>query len=141
MMLANGVYTIENEAGDHRTISIRTQAQDAKFAPGERIAAILAGPDNEEDYQGFAFVKDTGFCVWRKKRGQNGRISTFEWYAKILEAIDLEPSEMEEVEVDVELAGRKYTVMVSKRCIRCNRKLTTPESIRAGIGPVCAGRE
>lgn len=115
-MIANGIYTIE-------------------------IAAILSGPDNEEDYQGFAFVKDSGFAIWKSKRGQNGRVSTFEWYAKILEAISLTPDEMAEVEVDVELAGRRYTVVISKRCSRCNRRLTTPESIRAGIGPVCAGRE
>ena len=26
-------------------------------------------------------------------------------------------------------------------CRVCNRKLTTPESIESGIGPICGGRE
>lgn len=140
MKIANGIYTIENEAGDHRTISIRTQKKDASFAPGERIAALLTGPENEKDYQGFAFVKDEGFIVWRKKRGVNGRVSTYEWYAKILQCLELQPSEMEEVEATVSLSGRTYKILLSKRCMICNRRLTTPESVRAGIGPVCARR-
>ena len=138
-MILNGIYTIENEAGEHRTISIRTQKKDANFAPGERIAALLSGPDNEEDYQGFAFVKDNGFAIWKSKRGKN-RISTFEWYARILELVELSPSEIDSVELKVSLKGHTYIILVEKRCAICNRKLTTPESIRAGIGPVCAGR-
>lgn len=27
------------------------------------------------------------------------------------------------------------------RCGRCNRKLTVPESIETGLGPICAGKE
>jgi len=139
MNLPNGIFTIENEAGEHRTIKIRTQKEDANFAPGERIASLLTGPENESDYQGFAFVKEDGFRVWKSKRGKN-RISTFEWYARILELVDLTPDEMEEVEISVKLRDRTYKILIEKRCMVCNRRLTTPESIRTGIGPVCAGR-
>ena len=34
-----------------------------------------------------------------------------------------------------------YTLLRESRCCVCNRKLTVPESIEAGIGPECAGRE
>lgn len=139
-MIPNGIYTIENEAGDHRTICIRTQKKDAKFAPGQRIASLLAGPDNENDYQGFAFVGDEGFRVWRSKRGKKS-VSTFEWYALILEAINFAPSDIERVELTVTLKDHAYKILMEKRCVVCNRKLTTPASIRAGIGPICAGRE
>jgi hypothetical protein len=33
-----------------------------------------------------------------------------------------------------------YRLLVEGTCVRCNRRLTTPESIESGIGPVCAGR-
>lgn len=38
-------------------------------------------------------------------------------------------------------SGHQYAVMLSKRCVRCNRKLTNPESIKAGIGPECATKD
>jgi len=33
--------------------------------------------------------------------------------------------------------GDGYTLLLEGRCVRCNRKLTHPESIRLGIGPEC----
>jgi len=135
-MLYNGVYTMENEKGEHRTFRIRTQPEDANFAPGERIVSLLTGPDNVYDYQGFGFLKaDGSIILWKKYRNH-----TFEYYRELLYTLSLyiEQSDIEEVEAEIEYRGRSYKVMVSKRCIRCNRELTTPESIRAGIGPVCA---
>jgi hypothetical protein len=35
-------------------------------------------------------------------------------------------------------ADRGYRIHLEGRCLRCNRPLTTPESIRRGIGPICA---
>ena len=78
--LHNGPYTIESQqTGDHRTFLIRTQRPDANFAPGERTIALLRGPDNEADYQGFGFVTDHGIRVWASKRG-----GKFETYARLL---------------------------------------------------------
>lgn len=122
----NGTITIENPATrQHRTFSIRTQPEDAKFAPGQRIVALLTGPCNESDYQGFGFVAEDGtVLVWRSKRGGD-----FEKFADML----ANPVSW------MTRTGVNY--LFEGRCIRCNRKLTTPESIRTGIGPVCAGRE
>ena len=36
--------------------------------------------------------------------------------------------------------GEGYRLLLEGRCVKCNKKLTKPESIRTGIGPVCAGR-
>lgn len=36
-------------------------------------------------------------------------------------------------------ADKGFTIMGEGRCIRCNRLLTEPNSIKTGIGPVCAG--
>ena len=32
----------------------------------------------------------------------------------------------------------KVDMKLSKRCMRCNRTLTTPQSIEEGIGPICS---
>jgi len=121
----NGVVTIFNtKTGNHRTFRIHTQPDDAEFAPGRRIVSQLAGPDNTHDYRSFGFVRDDGtIMVWKKKRGGN-----YEIYARMLEHPEI-----------FEAKGAVYHF--STVCRRCNRTLTTPESIESGIGPICAGHE
>ena len=142
-MLPNGIYTIQNQAGGHRTFSIRTQPTDARFATGARIAALLKGPDNEQDYQGFAFVAEPGapLRVWNKKRGSPGQPSVFEHYARLLALVDVPDGAEEDRRTTIRLGERAYQVLCSVRCLVCNRRLTTPESIRAGIGPICSRRK
>jgi hypothetical protein len=123
-MIQNGTYTLENtESGDHRTFRIRTILKGD--LEGKRVVELLTGSDNTSDYTGFAFFNDDGrINVWRKKRE-----TVYDQYARMLES---------------HFAGRlpeKYNVLHEGRCLKCNRKLTTPESIKTGIGPVCAGKE
>ena len=131
----NGAITMRNPAtGNHRTIRIKTQKADDSFMPGERIASLLNGPNNESDYVQFAFVKPNGrVIVWRRFRGENmadgdGGPSQYERLAKMIQ----DPARFE-------VRGIEY--LFATTCRKCNRKLTTPQSIRDGIGPVCAGRE
>lgn len=129
-MIYNGRYTIENSKGEYRTFQIRTQAQDAGFAPGKRIVGLLSGPDNINDYSNFAFLNENGtLSVWQKKR-----TPIFAHYAYLLEVLlGGKPNTKR-------LPLTRYKVHEQRRCLRCNAVLTTPESIEAGIGPVCAGR-
>jgi hypothetical protein len=132
----NGRYTVENTTtGDHRTFQIRTQKEKAKFAPGKRVLALLTGPNNEEDYTGFAFVSNRGIRVWKSKRREGDNlISKWEWYAKMLWEIVTEGQESS-------WHRDGYRLLLEGSCVRCNRPLTEPESIKTGIGPVCAGRK
>jgi len=124
----NGTYTVRNrETGEYRTFSIRTQADDAKFAPGQRVITLLSGPDNTADYQAFGFVTDSGVRVFRSKRG-----GAFDAYAKLVWLLAVHGDETP--------MAKRYELMLEGRCIKCNRKLTDPVSIETGIGPVCAGR-
>ena len=137
LSIFNGRYTIQNRTtGEHRTFVIRTQPKDAKFAPGTRVAALLTGPDNDSDasYQGFGFVNEDGIRVWTAKRGTpDGKKSAWEHYAAMLWSLAVDAGHSPYAE--------KYSFLMEGRCIKCNRVLTEPESIRSGIGPVCAGRE
>lgn len=136
-MIYNGTYTLQNaETGEHRTFNISTQ----KFAPGKRILSLLSGTDNTSDYTGFAFIEDDKITVWHSKRGQQGKKSPFEYYAALIEQLVVTQDENEEIKTSIEFGCRSYIVMISKRCMVCNRKLTSPESIKLGVGPVCAGR-
>lgn len=128
----NGIYTILNkESGQHRTFRIRTQAEDAKFAPGSRIVALLTGPDNTSDYRGFGFVQKNGWItLWKKNQTPH--------YEGLAKAIRLASKAIEKGEDSFTTPKATYSVELSKRCLRCNRTLTTPESLTRGYGPECA---
>lgn len=125
-MIQNQVITMKNnKTGGHRTFAVKVCQKGG--LEGKQIVALLTGQDNENDYQGFGFVTDTGIKVWRSKDTE-----TFRVYAAMLEQF-------------LGLCNRGFAFndvefLASKRCIRCNRTLTTPESIELGIGPECARR-
>lgn len=121
----NGKFTVKStRTGEHRTFRVRTQPQDSSFAPGKRVLALLTGPDNENSYTGFAFVDDFGIHLWGKKKTEQ-----YQALANMLERLQAH-----------EDAGR-VEVYAETTCRKCNRALTTPESILSGIGPVCGGRD
>lgn len=121
----NGFVTMVNtNTGNHRTVRIRTQPQDSRFAPGKRVVSLLVGPDNENSYRGFAFADEQGnVSVWRRFKGTD-----FETYARMIERPE-------------QYAARGVEYKFEGRCRVCNRTLTNPESIDAGIGPVCAEQQ
>lgn len=120
----NGIITIKNpKTGNHRTFRIKTQKDNDQFAPGERIVQLLTGPDNENDYRGFGFVKNDHIVLWKKYVGiDNG---SFEKFCKILTNPD-------KFGLEVNFEGK---------CRRCNRTLSTPLSVSLGIGPECVKNE
>jgi len=108
-----GVYTVSTAEG-RRTFRIEVQASDAKFAPSEVLISFLSGSDNDSDYTGFGFVKGTTVRPWKR-------------YAEATELLGFAAL----------LMADPAAALVSKNCARCNRTLTTPESITAGLGPEC----
>ena len=146
--IKNGTFTITFRNGDHRTLKVHT----VKAGPlaGKRLLSLLTGPDNTSDYTAFAFVDDDRVTVWKKFRAALASFGTFRGY-------EWEKSSHKggywtrwqkaaAIFTDLVLRERGYwtsegcTLLVEGRCCVCNRKLTTPDSIRLGIGPVCAGR-
>lgn len=119
--LHNGYYTLTYPCGTHKTLRIHTQ-QAGKFA-GRRIISLLIGPDNTNDYEQVGEITPMGVWMWQRWRGKKP-----EEYAKLV--FDLMKGE--------KIEG--FEVQESRRCLRCNRPLTTPESLAAGVGPECQKR-
>ncbi len=122
--IQDGYYTVAHGTS-HKTFRLKTQPADADFAPNKTVIGYLAGAGNESSYVSFAFVIDGRVIPWQ--RFQSG-------YEEIIQSaryLVSGPSESHEK------AGKMYA-MQSGKCYRCNRLLTSPESIAAGLGPVCA---
>ncbi len=121
----NGTITVHNTVtGNHRTFRIRTQKKDATFAPGERIVSLLTGSDNITSYTQFGFVKPDGsVALWRKYNTPH-----FQALVRVLRNPE-------------HFIGLGCTYLYEGKCRVCNAKLTTPNSIRDGVGPVCGGRD
>ncbi len=129
--LFNGRYTIQSaQTGEHRTFWIRTQPKDAEFAPGRRVLALLTGSQNDDwdHYTGFAFVDNGGIQVWRSKAEKS---QLWGQYADMLWTLALDGAFSTWTE-------KGYRIQQEGQCCVCNRPLTNPESIRTGIGPICA---
>lgn len=112
-----GYFTVVRD-GSHRTFRVRRQALDSQFAPGKVVVALLTGSDNTSSYTGIGFVGEASVTLWKKAQGKGLE----EW----LDVLLANPSD----------AGKAYA-LESGNCFVCNRLLTDPESIEAGIGPVC----
>jgi hypothetical protein len=117
----NGFYTLTFPCGTHKTFRIATQQQGPMA--GRRIVSLLIGPQNTDDYESVGEIvrlDPPGIAPWKKFKGK-----------KVGEYLDL---------LWAMLKGEKiedHELIVSKRCLRCNRPLTTPESVARGIGPEC----
>ncbi len=96
---------------------MKVQADDADFLPGRTLVEVLNGPDNTYNYDTLGSFVDGKLRLF-KKHAQGGS-----WF----EALQI-------------FLANPEAVLEAKNCIICNRVLTTPESIAAGIGPDCAKR-
>jgi hypothetical protein len=120
----DGYYTVVFSESSYRTLRVRTQAQDANFAPGKQILSFLSGSDNENSYTGFGILNpDKTVTLWRKFRDTE----TGKSLLAATEILTRDPSE----------AGLEFALR-SNRCCRCSRTLTVPASIHQGMGPECA---
>jgi hypothetical protein len=124
--IPDGYYTAVLADGSHRTFRVRTQSEDAEFAPNQQIIATLVGPDNSGDYKGWGFINNGRINVWKSRQNKIG-----DWYEIADAALFTN---------DYKKAGLAYATQ-SGNCYRCNRLLTEPESIARGLGPICAGKE
>lgn len=125
MLAGNAHVTFQSRRTDTRfTYRVRAAKKDEYSAP-IHFVAVLTGPDNYE-YLG---------CIYRRESYGHGRKSriarnapsavAFEWVWRKLTAGKMHP---------------ELGIWHEGRCGACHRRLTTVESVRSGLGPVCAAR-
>jgi len=127
--IPNGTYTVLLIGTDlpassmidrtYRTLRVKDCPAHFKVKPGTQLIEFLSGPDNTNDYAGFAFLAGRKVSIWKKYRNTR----------------DLSTA-ADRLVADPMSAAAEY-VKRSNRCFVCNRPLTTPESIARGIGPIC----
>ncbi len=120
--LKDGIYTIVFPDESYRTLRIRTQDAKANFKPGAQIVSMLTGSDNGSDYTSVGHLASHGVKIWTKHRGNT----------VLAEAVKV-------LAGDPKAAQQAYALQ-SGRCACCNRRLTVPASLNAGLGPECAKR-
>ena len=97
--------------------------------PSQFFVSVLTGSDNEHDYA-YAGMMTAGLGLTaRQTRGSKIGATAPSWlgFLWLLARINADADFSELAEVDH-----------MGRCGRCRRALTVPESIRSGLGPVCA---
>lgn len=124
--VADGFYTVSFEDGSHVTLRINSvSAKQSRSGKAARYASYLNGPSNTSDYQRFAFLNTTGYKAFRMGN-----------YARQIAALETLLSASDESQTAY---GKAYA-RESGNCYVCGRLLTDPDSIAAGIGPICAAR-
>lgn len=116
------ITVVSRSTGSRYTYRIR--AKKAKDSQKVHFVSLLAGDDNENSYKYLGTIFD-------ESRYFHGKKSPISPEAPSAKAFAWTWAHLDSDEIEVWHSGR---------CSRCGRTLTTPESIQAGIGPVCAGK-
>ena len=137
--IKTGTWTIQNtKTGDHRTFKVTGTRDRSKFKPGTRVVQVMTGTDNHGDFEGFGEVRGDAVDVWRSKRGDESKASPHEFFASMLAGLMGGRAWVRQGVASIDWAAKGYELRGEQRCLRCGDKLTTPESLDRGIGPVCA---
>ena len=132
----DGTYTYVTGAGDYRVIRFETPKESKS---GSTFVSYQYGPDNDADFAKCAKIdKDGTLTVWQKGylKGDHKVALDGTQRADLVEAIVFVCS----LDKAGQLAAGEAYALRSGNCFICNRTLTVPSSISAGIGPVCAKR-
>lgn len=130
--IISGEFTIKYPNGEHRTITLR-HSDESFFHwenQGTLLLGILRGSDNENDYQYIARIFP-----------KTGKVEFFAKFAQpnqnrlpyIVRALEIAATWKQNP-----IEGKAYALK-SERCVRCNRKLTNPDTLEQceGYGPIC----
>jgi len=95
------------------------------------IVKVLTGPDNSNSYTYLGMlwdksIKPVTLTAKSKFNKDSTPYKAFVYAQGVLSG-------------SIKLA-ESFSILPSGTCFKCGRKLTTPESIETGYGPVCGGR-
>lgn len=128
VLAGDSIFTIESvRTGQRFTYRvIEGEPTDGSGLGCIHFVKVLTGPVNTRDFSFFGTIFDgEKFRVGRKSLvlRSSPSVVAFAWFFSVIDDL---PSTV--------------AFHRSEFCCRCGRTLTTPESIQAGIGPVCASK-
>lgn len=125
----NALFTVvSKKTGDRFTFRVRKPNGPDDKKSVMRFAQVLNGPDNTSSYLYIGYLKDSN--RGEIFAGNKGRPDTAGYRALKWTVAKLAKGDMPE---DLEFYH-------SGKCGCCGRTLTVPESIKTGLGPICAGK-
>jgi hypothetical protein len=130
----SAIFTVSNGKGDRHTFRVAHPSKNGtKDEDGPLFVGRLTGPDNDADYSYMGIFKpERGDLVLTGASRRAGLdedsqvVKVFVWAVRRVR--------------DGKPLPEGYAIQHEGRCCRCARRLTTPESIETGIGPVCAAK-
>lgn len=129
ILAGNATVTFVSPSGTRFTYRVRTPKKDeGDTRPPVHFVKVLTGSDNEADYTFLGTIFEGQKFVHSRK----SRIGTDAPSAKAFTWA------FPRIMADADLQGMQ--IFHEGKCGMCGRKLTTPESITAGFGPICRGR-
>ncbi len=124
MLAGKSIFTVENpETGKRYTFKINYKSSDdsSRFTSGIFFVSYLYGPDNTKDYRYIGIITEAGLQFKITKKSRPGtHLEAFKYIWQHTES-------------------ERFVFYHEGRCGKCGRRLTVPESIDAGFGPVCGG--
>jgi hypothetical protein len=132
LAVPEGFQRDHSEVRSHYTFRIVFKEKNDRF-PEAWFVNMLSGPDNLSDYTPLGMLNPETGAV---RLTRNSRLTDESWPVRLVRRVfaALWAGEDDKIEA----AG--FELMHSGRCGRCGRLLTTPESIEAGLGPVCVNK-
>ena len=125
-VVGKGYFTVKDEdTGTHRTFRV---SPEQSWCDGKTVISLLTGSSNTSSYTGIGFVTNEGVQLWKKYSSDT----------PLAKSVDrLVADARGAAQLTLEMA--KQHVLTSENCYVCGKLLTDPDSIEAGIGPVCRG--
>jgi len=127
ILAGKAVFTVSNGKGRHFTFLVQKSKVTVDRPKPYWFVKVLNGADNQHSYAYMGLLnKNTGSVTLtpKSKVGEDAlSLKVVEWAFRHIWR-EREPAEGE--------------ILHSNKCGRCGRSLTTPESIKSGIGPECS---
>ena len=123
LLAGNSTFTVSNDKGEHYTYRVQKSKNKLHCGKYTFFISLLTSPDT---YTYMGVIKERGFI---KLTNASKLCSTSKPFKVANWAINHIFCEVPE--------PKGYAIEHAGKCGRCGRELTTPESIRTGLGPVC----
>jgi Family of unknown function (DUF6011) len=112
------IFTVLNTLSGNRFTFKVKKAKDKELY----FISVLTGSNNDSDYQYIGFTQNNLFIYGKKSKigEESMSVKTFKWFF-----------------INITKLPTIVEVFHKGNCGKCGKTLTTPESVKIGIGPFC----